>query len=186
VLSGRAIIDSVNAFADPTRRHHRPRRAWPPSARTAAALVATAGPALLTSACGGSATPAQSTHQNPALAFSRCMRSHGVPNFPDPDPQGDFPSFQITVSKQTSAAADDACKHLLSSGGSPATPQQRRQKLAFALKVARCLRTHGFLTFPDPTGSGQVVPPGVNTDSPQFQAAETNCEKQARQALGLP
>ena len=114
------------------------------------------------------------------------MRSHGLRSFPDPDPQGDFRSFHTGVSKQTSAAANDACKHLLSSGGSPGTPQQRRQKLAFALKVARCLRTHGFPTFPDPTRSGQVVPPGINTGSPQFQAAETTCEKQARQALGLP
>ncbi len=53
------------------------------------------------------------------------MRSHGVPSFPDPDPQGDFPPFHTGVSKQTSVAANDACKHLLSRGGSTATPQQR-------------------------------------------------------------
>jgi len=27
----------------------------------------------------------------PLLAFARCMRSHGVPSFPDPDSQGHFP-----------------------------------------------------------------------------------------------
>lgn len=174
MLSRPAIIDSVNLFGDPTR------------ARAAAALVVTAGPALLASACGGSATPTLPTHQNAALAFSRCMRSHGVPNFPDPGPQGDFPSFHIDVSKQTSAAANDTCKHLLSSGGSSGTPQQRRQKFAFALKVARCLRLHGFPTFPDPTASSHVSLPGINTGSPQFQATETTCENRARQALGLP
>ena len=114
------------------------------------------------------------------------MRSHGVPSFPDPDPQGDFPAFRSGVSKQTSNAAEDACKHLLSAGGA-ATPQQRQEKLAFGLRVARCMRSHGFPGLPDPTGLGQNrLPPGIDPSSPQFQAAETTCEKQARQALGLP
>jgi hypothetical protein len=174
----------------------------------APALAGLAGLSLLVSACGGSpashvaklgssttnttqsrsssTTSAQSTHLNAALAFARCMRSHGVPNFPDPDPQGDFPPFHAGVSKQTSAAANDDCKNLLSSGGSTGTPQQRQQKFAFALKVAQCLRTHGFPNFPDPTASGQGLPPGIDMNSPQFQAAETACEKQARKALGLP
>jgi hypothetical protein len=178
----------------------------PPAARRflAPALAGLAGLSLLVSACGGSpgshvaqlgstatqsgssTTSAQSNRQGAALAFSRCMRSHGVPDFPDPDAQGDFPSFHVSEPKPTAAAANDACKHLLSRGGSTGTPQQRRQKLAFALKVAQCLRKHGFPTFPDPTGSSQHMPPGINTGSPQFQAAETACEKQARKALGLP
>ena len=40
--------------------------------------------------------------------------------------------------------------------------------------------------FPDPSSSDQHIPPSINTDSPQFQAVETTCEKQARQAVGLP
>jgi hypothetical protein len=157
--------------------------------RIAAALVAIAALALLASACGGSTgttTSAAPSHQTAALSFSRCMRSHGVPSFPDPDPQGDFPQFQAGVPKQTSAAADDVCKHLLSSGGSTGTPQERRQKLAFALKVAQCLRTHGYPSFPDPNGSSENVPPGIDLNSPQFVAAQTACEKQAKQALGRP
>jgi hypothetical protein len=171
-----------------------------------AAIIVAPGLALLAAACGGSrgshvaqigstttttqsspssTTSTPSTRRGAALAFSRCMRSHGVPNFPDPDPQGEFPAFPANVPKQASAAANDACKPLLSKGGT-GTPQQRRQKLAFALKVAQCLRTNGFPTFPDPTASGQRLPPGINRDSTQFQAAETDCEKQTRQALGLP
>jgi hypothetical protein len=114
------------------------------------------------------------------------MRSHGVPNFPDPSPQGDFPSFDTGVSKQVSLGANEDCKHLLPRGGSTGTPQERQQKFAFALKVARCLRAHGSPDFPDPTASGQDIPPGIDTHSPQFQAAETACEKRARKALGLP
>ena len=171
------------------------------AARDAAAIAATAGLALLAAACDGSpashvaqlgstttertASSSAAAQQEGVLAFARCMRAHGVPSFPDPNPQGDFPPFHAGVPKQTSAAANDDCKHLLPSGGSPATPQQRRQKFAFALKVAGCLRTHGYPDFPDPTASGQAHP-GIDTDSPQFQTAESNCEKQARKALGLP
>ena len=67
-------------------------------------------------------------------------------------------------------------------------------KLALALKIARCMRSHGFTTYPDPTsssassqGSGtRFAGTGIDTKSPQFQTAEMNCEKQARTALGLP
>lgn len=165
------------------------------------ALVA---PLLLVTACGGSSSPgvaavdgttstvtstsvsaAERTRQDSTLAFSRCMRSHGVPSFPDPDAQGNFPPFHAGVSKQISAAANIACKHLLGSDGS-GTSQQRQQKSAFALKVAQCLRKHGYPSFPDPTASGQTIPPGIDTQSPPFQTAETTCETQARKALGLP
>jgi hypothetical protein len=137
---------------------------------------------------------AQSVYEVAALAFSRCMRSHGVPNFPDPDAQGNFPPFQTGVAKQTSTAANETCKHLLPSGGGDAGTLGDQQKLAFALQVARCMRSHGFPTYPDPTtsspssqGSGtRFAGTGIDIKSPQFQTAESNCEKQARKALGLP
>jgi hypothetical protein len=156
------------------------------------ALVGLMGLSLLAAACGGSpggnlssgAASTRSTQLAAALAFSRCMRSHGVSSFPDPDSQGQFPPFQTGVSKQISAAANDACRHLLSNGGGGGTPQDRREKLAFALNVARCLRTHGYPSFPDPTvssgGTSQSLPPGVDPNSPQFRSAQTVCEKQAR------
>ena len=123
--------------------------------------------------------------QDAAVSFAHCMRSHGVPDFPDPDPQGGFPSFHLTVPKPVSRSADDSCRHLLP-GGTAGTPEQRRQKLAFALTVARCLRVHGYPSFPDPGASGTQIPPGIDTNSPQFQLVETRCEQQARKALGLP
>ena len=81
-----------------TRVMRRPRRA----ARTAAAIIATAALALLATACsaspsstgsgratnaGGSANSPSANSQK-ALAFSRCVRSRGVPNYPDPDSSG--------------------------------------------------------------------------------------------------
>jgi hypothetical protein len=162
---------------------------------TASALTGLAALSLLLAACGGSSTPGVaavgtattaggSSQQDGALAFAQCMRRHGVPDFPDPDAQGQFPSFRTGTSKQISARADGVCRHLLPSGGI-GTPQQRAQKLTFALKVAHCLRSHGYPTFPDPTTQGQRIPPEINTESPQFQSTETSCEQQARKALGL-
>jgi hypothetical protein len=114
------------------------------------------------------------------------MRSHGVPNFPDPDAQGQFPvsHSDSAASKQASLSAQEACKRLLSRGGSAGTPQDRQQKIAFALKVAGCLRSHGFPHFPDPTVSSQgtsqgLSGAGIDPNSPRFQVSETACEKQA-------
>ena len=154
--------------------------------RTAVAL----GFVLLASACGGSRA-ATSVQPNAALDFARCTRSHGVPTFPDPDPQGNFPSFD----KRTSAAAYGVCKHLLAgTGGSSIETQGDKTKLAFALKVAQCMRTEGFPTYPDPPGptassqgSGtRFAGTGIDTRSPRFQTTETTCESQQRKALGLP
>ena len=55
------------------------------------------------------------------------------------------------------------------------------------------MRAHGFPTYPDPPnaspssqGSGtRFDGTGINTKSPRFQSAETNCEKLERKALGL-
>jgi hypothetical protein len=171
------------------------------------ALAGPVGLTLLVSACGGSpanrvaqlGSTTTTTHSSPAsdapatnaermLAFSRCVRGHGVPNFPDPDSQGNLPVLtqqDLGVSKQASLAAQHACESVLTRGRSTGTPQQQQQKLAFGLKVAQCLRTHGFPTFPDPTGSSQALPRGIDPSSPQFETAQTTCEKQEQQALGL-
>jgi len=176
------------------------------------ALVGVFGLAMLAAGCGGSSSPGvaavgtattsatttttatntaslrRATQLREALAFARCMRAKGVQNFPDPNSQGNFPPLNqqaLGVSKQTSLTAQQACKHLLSSRGS-ATPQQRQQKIAFGAKVAQCLRAHGYPNFPDPTGLGsQALPPGIDTNSPQFQTTEATCEKQAQKALGV-
>jgi hypothetical protein len=181
--------------------------------RWGSALIAASALSLLVSACGGSSgshvaqlgssptktrsNPSSTTPTGPArrkqrlaeLAFSRCMRAHGLRNFPDPNAQGMFPPLNqqaLGVPKQQSLAVQNVCERLLSGGGS-ATPQQVRQKLAFGVKVALCLRTHGYPNFPDPTRlAPQSLPPGIDLNSPRFQAAEAACEQKERKALGLP
>jgi hypothetical protein len=48
-----------------------------------------------------------------ALQFSRCMRAHGVPNFPDPDSTGRIPdpaTFGIDQGSPQFEAANQACR----------------------------------------------------------------------------
>src|SRR2546430_2503851 len=57
--------------------------------RPAVAVLAAVAAAALVAACGGGspagAAAAGSTDYQKAVAYAQCMRSHGVPNFPDPD-----------------------------------------------------------------------------------------------------
>jgi len=117
-----------------TSVRRRPRRTWragPRPARTAAAIVAMAVLALLAAACGGS-PPSTGSGGSPAaggsatspsaLAYSACMRSQGVPNYPDPDSSGQLPKTDaqlLGVSTSRYQAAQQACRHLLPTGGSP-------------------------------------------------------------------
>ncbi len=112
------------------------RRARASTARTAAAIIATAALALL-AACGGSASSTGSggssnaggAANSPLLAFSQCMRSHGVRNFPDPDPgvgSAKFPSAQqLGVSSPHYQAAENGCQHLLPAGPTISFPRPR-------------------------------------------------------------
>src|SRR4029077_15274630 len=88
------------------------------------------------------------TAQNGLLAFSQCMRSNGMPNFPDPQRfvggNVKLTIHQLGSSPQFSAAMS-ACNHLLPNrGGAPGgTDQQTRTQLADELSFARCMRSHG-------------------------------------------
>jgi hypothetical protein len=62
---------------------------------------------------GGSGRSAGQVQQMRAqgLRFSLCVRSHGVPNFPDPDSSGRIPdSFGIDQGSPKFQAANQACR----------------------------------------------------------------------------
>ncbi len=131
------------------------------------------------------------------LAFAKCMRAHGLPNFPDPSPGGGFqvrkgsgdepssPAFQRTQAK---------CKGLLPPGPGSGPPPSA-QTLARFLRIAQCMRAHGVPNFPDPMskapanpfGSGKVgvlsdiegvilvFPSTLETRSPAFTRAAAEC-----------
>jgi len=171
---------------------HRPWRAEPSPARTAAAIIATAVLAVLAAAaCSGSPS---STGDSPnaggpanspsAVGYSHCMRSHGVPNFPDPDSSGQIPKEAVIraareVSDSRLRAATQACESLNPAGqGSPTLTAQQQQDY---LKAAACMRSHGISDFPDPTFPGGRVnlsiPSSINTRSRQFIQAAQTCTK---------
>jgi hypothetical protein len=195
---------------DCTRVMRRPRWAWPLAARTVAAVIATAVLALLAAACssgspssassGGSPDAEGSSSSPSAVAYSACMRSHGVPKFPDPGsggaiPKGDAQYFGVSSSQLQ--AAQSACQPLLptvgsidqqteqcmSSGNCP--PALVQQILNLERQFAQCMRSHGLPHWPDPTLESQGRPifiisiskdlGGVDPHEPQISTKEDEC-----------
>jgi hypothetical protein len=108
------------------------------------------------------------------------MRSHGVPNYPDPGSSGlvkeSLQQLQVSLSRFRSASS--SCNHLLPNGGSGPSPVQIRQVRALALAYSQCVRSHGVPSFPDPASDGRIPDPatvGVNQGSPKFEAANQAC-----------
>jgi hypothetical protein len=158
---------------DSTPITRRPRRAQPPAARIAVAIIATAALALLAAACsspsstaaGGSPDAGDSSSSPSAVSYSACMRSHGVPNYPDPSdgqlPKGGAQAFR--VSSSVFSAAQSACHSLLPNAGSfqeqasqctlagDCPPAVVQQMMATDRKFAQCMRSHGVPNWPDPT-----------------------------------
>jgi hypothetical protein len=69
---------------------------------------------------GGSAAQqrAQARAQKRALKYAKCMRAHGIHNFPDPNVDGTFPESQMQGLGKGSpqfSAAQDACQQYLQS-----------------------------------------------------------------------
>jgi hypothetical protein len=165
--------------------------------------VAAVGCAVAIAACGssgqtksGSGVAANGKFSG-ALAFARCMRSHGVPNFPDPKASGNSiqilgPSSGISLQSPAVQSAQTSCKHLLPGGGpgsGPPSPQAHAQ----LLQLSECMRRQGISSFPDPqTGSPPsnpagysaiigtggyflAVPSSLDPKSPAFQHAAAAC-----------
>jgi hypothetical protein len=142
---------------DSTHSIRQPGRAWPPP-RAAAALIATAGLAFVVCGCGGggtsSTTSAASAQAGGALAFSNCMRSHGLSTFPDPDSSGQIPKTKVVAlaSSPQFRVAQSACQHLLPNTNPPtATHAQVQAALSGMVRFAACIRSHGVRNWPDPT-----------------------------------
>ena len=190
---------------DSTRVMRRLRRVRPPVARTAAAIIAMAVLVLLAAACGGRPSSTGSGGSSKAggpvssraansktVAFSHCMRSHGVPAFPDPTRMGGVPKVtpqQVGVSNSQFQVAQRACAHLLQ----PAQAQVP-QIMTGMVNFARCMRSHGVPNWPDPSAYSQDplrptfnlhaagigfhlgAQPGNVVNSPQIQAKVRQCE----------
>ena len=146
-----------------------------------------AGVALFAAGCAGSpgshvarlGSTGRSTnaHGGPgarsAVAYSACMRSHGVSRFPDPLGNGQLPKVglqQLGISSSRFQSAQSACRDFYPTGGSlqhqeaacgrndDCSPAVVQQWLNADRKLARCMRSHGLPNFPDPAEGGSSGP----------------------------
>lgn len=151
-------------------------------------------------ACGSSGSPTKNAAKgySQALQFSKCMRAHGVSNFPDPSGLGGGiqiaagPSSGINPLSPAFEAAQTSCRHLLPGGGPGSGPPSAQAK-AQMLQVSECMRAHGISGFPDPTtrppssptgysavmgrnGVFLAIPSSIDTNSPAFKQAAATCK----------
>jgi hypothetical protein len=169
--------------------------------RTAAAVMTLATLALLTAACSGSPASAGSAGSPGAggsassrsdVAFSACMRSHGVPNYPDPVDIAGVTTLpkesaqHLGVSSARFDAAQTACQPMLPATGGSLTasslqqcylagecPQALVQQAMNAGRLfAQCMRSHGVPSWPDPSIDGQGRPL-FNINVPRPAPAQT-------------
>jgi hypothetical protein len=154
------------------------------SAMLALVLLATAcaggsnGPGV--AGGGSSSTPSASPSGDPgdaALAYSQCMRDHGVSDFPDPDAAGAVNDPQLEEPSDVVVKAQDACQDLSPEGNAADGGGRDDSKV---LAYSHCMRDHGFSGFPDPQpdpGGGWVIPRNGDYDprDPAFKAADEAC-----------
>jgi hypothetical protein len=160
------------------------------AAIAAAATIAACGSSSPkpSSASSSGGHPAQSEirqAQQDATRFAVCMRSHGVPSFPDPTSPHEFKASlspeSALVRSPSFQSAYTACRHLLPNGGRPnQSTTHSRARIAAALAFARCIRSHGLPNFPDPTSTGDITPEilanaGINLHQPAVQQAGDAC-----------
>jgi hypothetical protein len=171
----------------------RPPRIWPPRTRTGAAVVVAASLALLAAACASSSPSStsaadRSTTAQKAIAFSHCMRSHGVSAFPDPTDSGQVPKVslqQLGVSRSSFLASQTACQRLLPDSDQPSQAHDQ-QVLPALFNFARCVRSNGVSNWPDPLAESDPGEPdtpgfprdiqGVNQNAPQVKTAMDKCQ----------
>jgi hypothetical protein len=161
-------------------------------AMNARALAALSLSAAVLAGCGGTSKPTgtesvASRNEN-ALAFSECMRAHGVSGFPDPGATvsdagnmvgGVAIPSSISLQAPVVASALHSCQGILSQAisrqGRPPITSQMKAKL---IAQAQCMRNHG-VPVQDPTfpsgGGIAVTDAGVNPQSPAYVRAAAAC-----------
>jgi hypothetical protein len=184
----------------------RKRTAWLAAATALAATTAIAacGSTSPTHSSSASASGGVSSNSNQAqihnqsVAFSRCVRTHGVSNFPDPPTNGGYglKSFAqqsngrtmsingVSVSAPAFRSAMVHCNRYLPEGP-PATSAGLAYSRAAAVRYGRCMRSHR-INIPDPTvqagpgghgiGVRVDIPTGMTQNSPAFVNADQYCE----------
>jgi hypothetical protein len=122
-----------------------------------------------------------------AFKYSRCMRAHGVPSFPDPivNTGNGHQSIGIKVTPTETGSpqfktAEGACQGIMPMPSPSQIAQQQRAEEQGKLAFAQCIRKHGITSFPDPNPQGQlslamVTAAGIDLHAPAVLAAANAC-----------
>jgi len=163
-------------------------------------LAAPAMVAVVAAGCGGSKTPnvaslgpsttgstttsqpsgpaGNNSDPNAFVRFVACMQRHGIHAQIGQGGRGVSISGGDPSSPQFKAA-QKVCQKLLPGGGpQPLTPAQEAQEVKELLVLAKCMRRHGYPSFPDPDSQGVFDFSGasaVDPNSTQFQQAMSTC-----------
>jgi hypothetical protein len=161
------------------------------------AACGSGSPSTSSSSGSSAADSSQTQPQRELLNFSRCMRSHGVSNFPDPNANGGgFNVAGLDPSSPAFKSAQTACKQLLPVKRPPSGPPSP-QAYSRLVHWASCMRAHGISGLPDPRpnpppspgsqdadlygtlmGDGGYwvgIPNSINAHSPAFTHLTTVC-----------
>jgi hypothetical protein len=158
--------------------------------RATTVTMALLGLVLILAGCGGSKSPAGAggASSSAELAkfegYARCMRSHGISDFPDPSTSGGVGitlnggrRSDLDPNNPRFKTANRACRSL-APAAHPA-PAPSPQKIAAEVKWARCMRAHGLPSFPDPNGQGTFDSSKFDESSPASQSATKACQSLA-------
>src|SRR5215468_7837353 len=180
-----------------------------PITRRPGVLAVTVGLLLLTAACG-SGTSSSSTsstsgtsssgtggvsaaYVSDKLGLARCLRAHGVPNYPDPNASGQEPpgSKELIRTPQGQAAVR-ACSSWDNRISNDVAAQNQVVRVEY-VRFAECMRARGLPDFPDPQNAeGRVEfvlsasQDGFDPHSPQVLAKAHHCESVLPSGSGLP
>ncbi|MCC5579587.1 hypothetical protein IMZ11_28555 [Microtetraspora sp. AC03309] len=154
------------------------------TALTTAACAGDEGPARTVASAapqaGGAKSPDATAAKGDALAFARCMRENGMPDFPDPKPEKGLAfSPELAGSPQFKAAEKNCARFQPPAPDRPPAPDDS-WPVSDKLKYAACMRENGVPSFPDPDDNGGFIFPQNGTVDPaseQFKKAEGACKQ---------
>jgi len=158
------------------------------SGTSSSSSSSSAGSSQSGSSSAGSSQSGSASPDSQAVAYSACMREHGVPSFPDPKVTTNGNEVKVAVrvtpgitGNPKFSSAQKACSKLIPGGGpGPGSnhPISEKEQAEY-LKAAACIRTHGIPNFPDPTFEGggvHISHKGLDLSSPQARKAEEACQ----------
>ena len=181
------VLHSCDPLADITSGMFRSTSSLPVAALAIAAATMIAGCGSSSSSSGSQPAQAQvQQEEQDAVRFADCMRSSGVSNFPDPESSPREFKFALALTPPTPRPRHSSVRTrpAITCCRAPADRARARHRagaqIAADLAFARCLRSHGFPSFPDPSSTGQlthemVASAGINLHQPAAVRAADTC-----------